>query len=61
MDRDEMIFEAYKSYCEQKENFINRNFKTNKFYIHHRICCMCNIIISSNKYHNEFVKTIIRT
>lgn len=33
MDRDEIIFETYKSYCEQKENFINRNFKTNKFYM----------------------------
>lgn len=33
MDRDTMIFETYKSYCEQKENFINRNFSTNKFYM----------------------------
>lgn len=33
MDRDELIFRAYNLYCEQKENFIDRNFKTNKFYI----------------------------
>lgn len=33
MDRDELIFNEYKTYCEQKENFIDRNFKTNKFYM----------------------------
>ena len=33
MDRDEMILKTYKSYCNQKENFINRNFSTNKFYM----------------------------
>ena len=33
MDRDELIFNEYKTYCEQKENFVNRNFGTNKFYM----------------------------
>lgn len=33
MDRDELIFNEYKTYCEQKENFIDRNFRTNKFYM----------------------------
>ena len=33
MDRDELIFEEYKMYAEQKENFIDRNFRTNKFYM----------------------------
>ena len=33
MDRDELIFNEYKAYCEQKENFIDRNFRTNKFYM----------------------------
>ena len=33
MDREELIFNEYKSYCEQKEKFIDRNFKTNKFYM----------------------------
>lgn len=33
MDRDELIFGTYKLYCEQKENFIDRNFRTNKFYM----------------------------
>lgn len=33
MDRDEMIISEYKAYCEQKENFIDRNFRTNKFYM----------------------------
>lgn len=33
MDRDEMIFQEYKLYSEQKENFIDRNFNTNRFYM----------------------------
>lgn len=33
MDRDLLIFEEYKLYADQKENFIDRNFKTNRFYM----------------------------
>lgn len=33
MDRDDLIFSEYKMYTEQKENFIDRNFKTNRFYM----------------------------
>lgn len=33
MDRDELIFEEYKLYAEQKDRFIDRNFSTNKFYM----------------------------
>ena len=33
MDRDELIFNEYRLYSEQKENFIERNFKTNRFYM----------------------------
>lgn len=33
MDRDELILQEYKLYAEQKENFIDRNFRTNKFYM----------------------------
>ena len=33
MDRDELICNEYKLYSEQKENFIDRNFKTNRFYM----------------------------
>ena len=33
MDRDELIFNEYKMYSEQKENFVDRNFRTNRFYM----------------------------
>lgn len=33
MDRDELIFREYEMYTKQKENFIDRNFQTNKFYM----------------------------
>lgn len=33
MDKEDLIFQEYKLYTEQKENFIDRNFHTNKFYM----------------------------
>lgn len=33
MDRDELIFSEYRLYSEQKENFIERDFKNNRFYM----------------------------
>lgn len=33
MNSDEIIFEQYKLYAEQKEKFVDRSFQTNKFYI----------------------------
>ena len=33
MDRDELFLEEYKLYTEQKDNFVNRNFTTNRFYM----------------------------
>ncbi len=33
MDRDYIVFQEYKMYTDQKENFIERNFKTNRFYM----------------------------
>ncbi|MBQ3310625.1 hypothetical protein IJG72_00965 [bacterium] len=32
MNNDNLIFEQYKLYTNQKENFVNRNFETNRFY-----------------------------
>ena len=33
MDRDELLLEEYKLYVQQKDNFVNRNFTTNRFYM----------------------------
>lgn len=33
MNSDEIMFQQYKLYSEQKEQFINRSFCTNKFYL----------------------------
>lgn len=33
MNNEEIIFQQYKLYSEQKEEFINRSFMTNKFYL----------------------------
>jgi hypothetical protein len=33
MSSEEIIFQQYKLYSEQKEEFINRSFMTNKFYL----------------------------
>lgn len=33
MDRDELLLEEYKLYAQQKDNFVDRNFSTNRFYM----------------------------
>ncbi len=48
MDRDELILNEYKSYCMQKEHFIDRNFRTNKFYLAIVIILIFALIYTSN-------------
>ena len=48
MDRDEMIFEEYKLYVEQKDNFIDRNFSTNKFYMVSFIAIILSMVFTGN-------------
>jgi len=48
MDRDFIVFEEYKVYTEQKENFIDRNFKTNRFYMTSIVVLILAMIYTSN-------------
>ena len=48
MDRDELIFEEYRLYAEQKENFIDRNFRTNRFYMISFIAIIFALIFTGN-------------
>ena len=48
MDRDELIFQEYKLYAEQKENFIDRNFQTNKFYMISFVAIIFAMIFTNN-------------
>ena len=48
MDRDELIFREYKMYSEQKENFIDRNFKTNRFYMASILVLIVALIYTGN-------------
>ena len=48
MDKDYIIFQEYKLYSEQKENFINRNFQTNKFYMTAVVVLVFALIFTSN-------------
>ena len=48
MDRDELIFQEYKMYTEQKENFIDRNFRTNRFYMVSFVLMIFAMIFTSN-------------
>jgi len=48
MDRDELIFQEYKLYAEQKENFIDRNFKTNRFYMISFVAIILAMIFTGN-------------
>ena len=48
MDRDELIFQEYRLYSEQKENFIDRNFSTNRFYMISFVVIIFAMIYTSN-------------
>lgn len=48
MDRDELIFREYKLYAEQKENFIDRNFRTNRFYMISFVAIIFAMIFTGN-------------
>ena len=48
MDRDELIFQEYKLYAEQKENFIDRNFRTNRFYMVSFVLIILAMIYTNN-------------
>ena len=60
MDREELIFNEYKEYCKQKENFIDRNFKTNKFYLAAVVVFIFSLIYTSNVvFLNKISATLI--
>lgn len=42
MSEQELIFQQYKLYSEQKESFISRSFAINRFYL-----CLCIILLSA--------------
>ena len=48
MDRDEILLEEYKLYTGQKENFIDRNFRTNKFYMTAIVVLVFSLIYTGN-------------
>ena len=60
MDRDYIIFQEYKLYSDQKENFIDRNFKTNRFYIIAVVVLILAMIYTNNiVFLNKISATLI--
>lgn len=59
MDRDELIFKEYKLYTEQKENFIDRNFATNKFYMASFVVIIIAMIFTGNVIFMEHVSATL--
>jgi len=60
MDKNELIFQEYKLYAEQKEHFINRNFATNKFYLLIFLALIFATIYTSNVvFMNKLTATLL--
>ena len=59
MDREELIFQEYKLYAEQKENFIDRNFNTNKFYMISFVAIIFAMIFTNNVVFMEKISAIM--
>lgn len=59
MDRDDMILQEYKLYTEQKENFIDRNFRTNRFYMISFLVVILAMIFTSNVVFMERISSAL--
>ena len=59
MDRDDMILQEYKLYTEQKENFIDRNFRTNRFYMVSFLVVILAMIFTSNVVFMERISSAL--
>lgn len=60
MDRDYIVFQEYKMYTEQKENFIDRNFRTNKFYMVAIVALIFAMIYTNNVlFLNKITATLV--
>ena len=60
MDRDELIFNEYRMYAEQKENFIDRNFRTNRFYMTSVVVILFAMIYTGNViFLNHITATLV--
>ena len=59
MDRDELIFSEYKMYADQKEKFIDRNFKTNKFYMTAVLVILFSMIYTGNVIFLEHISATL--
>ena len=60
MDKEELIFNEYKLYAEQKENFIDRNFRTNKFYMIAVVAIIFAMIYTGNViFLNKITATLV--
>ncbi len=60
MDRDELIYEEYKLYTEQKDNFIDRNFSTNRFYMISFVVVIFAMIFTGNvTFMEKFSATLL--
>jgi hypothetical protein len=60
MDRDELIFQEYKLYADQKENFIDRNFATNRFYMVSFVVIIFAMIFTGNVvFMNKITATLL--
>ena len=48
MEREDLIFQEYKLYTEQKDKFVDRNFSTNRFYMIAIVVVIFAMIYTSN-------------
>ncbi len=60
MDKDELLLEEYKLYVKQKDNFVERNFSTNKFYmISIAVILLAMIFTNEIVFMNRFSATLV--
>lgn len=59
MSSEEILFQQYKLYAEQKEEFINRSFASNKFYLFLILTLLLTMFLTADKFIYVFTSSLI--
>lgn len=59
MDKEQILLESYRIYNESKENFIDRSFSTNKFYLVIEIILLAAVAFSATMLENHLVVAVL--
>ncbi|MDD3325376.1 MAG: hypothetical protein PHN38_09690 [Sulfurospirillaceae bacterium] len=58
MDKEHLLLESYRIYCDSKEKFISRSFGTNKFYLVISLIISAVVVLGATKFQSPLLTVI---